>query len=333
MGIATDERNIFNSALTQVETTNKRLLKIYEESQARVEQQLLKMRAQVLKSGVVQPFKEARLVNLLKAINEEIASLRTQSQNVIASGYIANYQNTYYLELYAYEKSINTELSLGADYLLNAPALNRQAVIASLNERIGGNAFKDRMLRHQREMQFLLRDAVSQNIIEGQTVKELAKNIDLIGEVYGRAINQSTRIARTELLTAYSIGQEQATLEAEESGVEFTYKWSATLDSRVRKDHARADGQKALIVDGGPVFTVGGVRFSSPRVPLVNDGSKRNAKQVINCRCRRLNIPFGIEPTKRVAKRKDDTWTELNGDLTAVEWIRREYGINLTNGI
>ena len=63
---------------------------------------------------------------------------------------------------------------------------------------------------------------------------------------------------------------------------------------------------------------------------MVNNDSD-NVKKIIvhNCRCRRIGIPFGIEPTARVAKLPDGTWEEVSGDVTAAEWLQREYNINV----
>lgn len=327
MGIRKDERDIYNLAATQVDRTNEALLELYTDNLEKAQHDLLKLRASVTRSGVIRPFKEERLLTLIRNIQNNIIDLRVKSTSIIRSGFRANYVNTYYLENWAFEKSVNVEL--GANVLLNLPPLDNNAIIAGFDQRIGGHLLKDRTLRVQREMQFLVQSAVSQNIIQGQSVKELAKNLDLLGEVYDKGLGNTTRIARTELLRAYSLGQDQSRIEAENSGVEFIFEWDARLDSKVRPDHARADKQKAVIVDGEPVFTVGGVRFLTPRVPVISTGSKAEKKQVINCRCRRLNLPFGIEPTSRTAKTKDGEWVSVNGDLTAEEWIKKEYGVSL----
>ena len=185
------------------------------------------------------------------------------------------------------------------------------------------------MLHDQRVLQFRVRQAVSQNIIEGQTVKQLAKNLGLIDEVFEQGAAKAMTTARTELLTAYSFGQEESVRNAIQAGVEFDYTWSASLTANTRETHARADGQKAIIVNNEPIFTVGGVRFNSPRIVAASNTNPETAKEVINCRCRRNNNPYGIKPTKRAAQRADGTWTDVNGDITAVEWARREYGVNL----
>jgi uncharacterized protein with gpF-like domain len=231
------------------------------------------------------------------------------------------------------EKAINTELDLESDFFLNAQGISKETVLASQSELIAGNTFTDRMLQDQRNMQFRIRGAVGQAVIQGETVRQLQERLKALDDVYKSSANKAMTTARTELLTAYSKGQELAIDEAEESGVEFNFIWSSTLDDRTRTSHVRADRKKAKIIDDDPVFTVGGVKFSSPRIVSPRNTSTNTAREIINCRCRRLNVPFDIEPTKRVAKKKDGTWTKVNGDLTAEEWMKREYDTSIRNDI
>lgn len=332
MAYRSDEISIFNQSLRQIQATNKRLEKAFQDSLDIVEAEIIKLRTSLVKEGRIRTFKEDRLLTLYSKLNQELIKLRGTSGRIIQSGYYTNYSNTYYTEAFALEKMINTELGLPSDFFLSIPELNTNIIKASFDQRIGGHVFKDRTLRIQQTMQYLIQDAVAQNIIAGESVKDLAKNLNLISEVFDKGLNNTTLIARTELLKAYSIGQDHARHEAENSGVEFKYIWKSTLDSRVRPDHASADQQEAVIDETGePVFTVGGVRFRSPRVPVVETGSRAQARQIINCRCRRLNIPFDIKPTKRVAKKKNGQWVEVNADVSAAEWVQREYGVKLKN--
>jgi hypothetical protein len=329
VGILTDEKLIYNRNIKNIEDVRKRLTVIFQESRDRAINDLLKLRMKVVQNGVVQPYKEKRLLDLVKSINSELADLEMKSRKVIFDGYKKTYSDTYYMESWAIEKSVNLELGLNANYLLRISTLNKNNIIAAFDKRIGGYVFKDRSLRVRNVMQYLIQDAVAQNLIEGQSVKNLAKNLNLLNDVFSGGLKQTERMARTELLKAYSIGQEAATDEAVNAGVEFTYIWSGSLDNKIRPDHAKADGQEAIIVDGSPQFTVGGIKFSSPRLPVNPTGSKKEASEVINCRCRRINAPFGIKPTSRSAKRKDGYWEKVNGDITAEEWIKKEYGVNI----
>jgi len=329
MGISFDEKQIYNLQIKNISELNKRLAKIFENSRDAALEKLLKYRSSVVRNGVVVTTKEQRLIMMINEINKEIADLTRKSYAAIQKNFIKTYESTYYLEAWAIEKSVNMDLGLSASYSINLPKLNEKAIQAAFDQRIGGLLLKDRTNRFRTRLQFAVQDAVAQNIIEGQTVKQLSKKLKLINEQMNAGLKHTQTIARTELLKAYSLGQDETRVEAEKSGVEFNYIWNATLDAKVRPDHAAADNTEALIIDGEPVFKVGGIEMRGPRIPVVQTGSKAEAAQVINCRCRRLNIPFGIKPTSRVAKTKEGRWKTVNGDLTAKEWIKKEYDIRV----
>jgi hypothetical protein len=294
MGIRFDERKIYNLQLRRISDLNKRLYQLFVDSRDKALTDLLKYRSSVVRGGIIQPFKEKRFINLINEINKNIADLTGKSFRAVSAGFKNTLESTYYLEAYAVEKAVNTSLGLSASYSLRLPKLNEKFIQAAFDKRIGGMLLKDRVKRIRNAVQFNVQEAVAQNIIEGQTVKSLSKNLKLINKVYDAGFKSTQRIARTELLKAYSIGQDEMRVEAEKSGVEFNYIWSATLDSKVRPDHARADQKPPYkFVDEKPVWSIGGVDMVAPRLPLVETGSRLEAKQVINCRCRRLNIPLG----------------------------------------
>lgn len=329
MAIKQDLNNIYNYQAARIEALNKRIYQLYVDSRDKILADLLKYRASVVSGGKVNTFKEQRYINLIKEINKEIGDLTGKSYNLIQSNYMKTYESTYYLNNWAIEKHLNT--ALGLSYNLRLPALNKKAIEASFNQRIGGLLLRDRSMRTRNVLQYLVQDAVGQNIVEGQSISALNKNLKLINEAMDAGFSNTQRIARTEALKAYSLGQEESRIEAEESGVEFEYIWSAALDNKTRPDHAAMDQKppSRITKEGVPIWIVGGVEMTGPRTPLIETGSKAEAKQVINCRCRRLDIPFGIKPTKRAAKTKEGKWVEVNGDLTAQEWIKKEYGVNL----
>jgi len=138
---------------------------------------------------------------------------------------------------------------------------------------------------------------VAASIASGDSIDDAAKFLqDELKKEFDMAIGRATRMARTEILRAYSYGNEESTKQAVEAGVSVRYVWDATLDGRTREDHQVMDQKKAEIIDGVPQFTLpNGETTSSPRVNL-------SAAESINCRCRRLDIPAGFEPTTRVAK-------------------------------
>lgn len=328
MGIKFDEKQIYNLQVSRIKDINKRLAELFKDSRDKALAELLKYRASVTSGGIIKRSKEERLVNLIREINKEIGDLTGKSYKVIETGYYNTFESTYYLKAWALEKSINTEL--GLNYFLKMPKLNEKVIQASFDKRIGGLLLKDRTNRIKNTLQYLVQDAIGQNVIEGQSVNKLNKNLKLINEAMNAGFKNTQRIARTELLKAYSLGNDESRIEAENSGVEFEYLWSAALDQKTRPDHAAADNTPPnKMVDNDPVWTIGGVDLKAPRIPLVETGSNAEAAQVVECRCSRLDLPSGIRPTKRTAKTKEGKWVEVNGDLTAKEWIEKEYNVKV----
>ena len=327
MTIRTDETAVFNNALSGLEQRNKNILRAYADSRERVLEKLAKYR-QDIAAGIIRGDNvEARLADLYRQLDTEIARLQARVGTQIRNGYFELYGETYYTEAYNFEKSVNLDIPrLPYSYEFNYPVLNTNAVVAAFDERIAGNTFIDRMTAQRQRMRFAIRQAVAENIAEGLTVVDLRKRIELIDDVYAASSARAMTTARTELLSAYSLGQEEATREAEAAGCEFKFVWSSTLDGKVRPTHAKADHQKAIIKDKIPSFNVGGVLFSSPRVIHPANTSLKTAGEVINCRCRRLNIPYGIEPTQRVALTPAGDWDTVPYNTTAEAWYKQHYG-------
>lgn len=320
------EKRIFNQALKTVEKTNLRLLNSFKDAKENVEAMLLKLNASIIKDGVIKPFKQERLKKLLREINANIDELSRQTGKIIFENYERVYSGTYYNNAFAFERAVNLEIKTANDYLLNVPPLDIRLIKQSFNEQIGEYVYRDRSIQIKSRMKYLIQEAVAKTIIEGESVQALSKTLKGVGEAFSSGLGNTTRIARTELLKAYSLGQEEIQKEVQNSGVQLEYFWDAALDSHTRPTHARADGQRAIIVNGQPVFNVGGIQFSSPRVPINPTGSKQEAGEVINCRCRRINVPYGIRPTERAARLPNGEWSRVNANITAGEWIKENYG-------
>lgn len=109
-----------------------------------------------------------------------------------------------------------------------------------------------------------------------------AGTVKLIREVIGRRLSASNaaRIARTEMHTAANVGADEA---ARSTGLEMVKEWASAEDSRVRKSHAKADGQEVGLDEP---FHVGDARLMMPGDP------SGPAKEIINCRCAILHHPI-----------------------------------------
>lgn len=112
--------------------------------------------------------------------------------------------------------------------------------------------------------------AMTQNILQGESVPDAARRIRSVVEMDRR---ESLRAARTALTGAENAGRMGYYRRASGMGIELQKQWMAALDSRTRDSHRELDGEKADI-DG---------RFSNGlRYPGDPTGP---ASEVWNCRC------------------------------------------------
>lgn len=91
--------------------------------------------------------------------------------------------------------------------------------------------------------------------------------------------NRSRLIARTETVTA---SNQAGYFAAAKTGLLMSKQWLATMDSRVRPDHANVNGS---IVGFDEYFTVGSSRLLVPGARVQENGLASPAMEVCNCRC------------------------------------------------
>lgn len=112
--------------------------------------------------------------------------------------------------------------------------------------------------------------AMTQSILQGESVPDAARRIRSVVEMDRRA---SMRAARTSLTGAENAGRIGSYRRASGMGIELQKQWMAALDSRTRDSHRELDGEKADI-DGR--FSNGLSYPGDPTGP---------ASEVWNCRC------------------------------------------------
>ena len=311
------ERDIFNGALRLTSNTYRQLLRSYRSSLAVVR---AKIDEYVLDTSLSRG-ELKRLSQLNREIDAEIGRLIDNRARLIGGGFTSQYEQVFYRTGMAFEEWVNTVgiNTPGAHYELGYSMLDRNAVAAALDERIAGETFTTRSAIERRRLQSSIRDAVAGAITRGETVADLAEQLRSVDDVFSQSANRALTTARTELLRAQSYAAEHASAVAELAGVENAYAWSATFAGNTRKAHGDANNQKAVVDDDGNItFTVGGIRFSSPRVP--HEGQSGTAGQVINCRCRRRDEPYGFEPDSRRAALTGGEWEDVRGDMDWQEW-------------
>lgn len=123
----------------------------------------------------------------------------------------------------------------------------------------------------------VMRRELDTGINAGESIPELAERIDkeLLSSGAERWQNRAITIARTETLSAYNGGTEDAFSVFEEAfGIELEKVWLASMDHRTRDTHFEADGQR-VPKDG--VFVVGGFPGLYPGAPELP------AHERINC--------------------------------------------------
>lgn len=120
-----------------------------------------------------------------------------------------------------------------------------------------------------------IRDYIVASLADDEDFGTMAEHLDglYLEEIIPK---RSMVIARTETLTASSLGARYAAKELEGDGAQVTKEWVSTPDHRTRADHREANGQKRGIDEP---YSVGGAHMMYPGDP------SGGAKNVIQCRC------------------------------------------------
>lgn len=125
---------------------------------------------------------------------------------------------------------------------------------------------------------------IASAILRGDSILDAARRIgrslNQPATTFGGISNRAERIARTEILRAYSIAQQASLRQIADYVPKLKKQWIATLDDRVRPEHRQAHGQ---VRDWDEPFKVDGESLMYPRDP---GGSPGNT---INCRC--VSVP------------------------------------------
>lgn len=152
-----------------------------------------------------------------------------------------------------------------------------------------------------------IQNAITQGIIQGESIPDIAKRIaHQTGERNRAAL---TRQARTAMTGAQNAGRVQAMWEAEDEGIKIQKKWIATLDRKTRDAHAELDGQ---VVDADKPFVVNGMEIMYPGDP------NADPSLVYNCRCT-LGWEYPDYPSAPGARRDNETG-EVIGGVTYQQW-------------
>ena len=117
-------------------------------------------------------------------------------------------------------------------------------------------------------------DAITQGIIQGDSIPEIAKRIAT--KTASKNEKAMVRYARTAMTGAQNAGRMEALHEAQSMGIKVKKVWLATLDSRTRHAHALLDGQTKDVDEP----------FESEFGPIMYPGDlSANPANTWNCRC------------------------------------------------
>jgi HK97 family phage portal protein len=123
-------------------------------------------------------------------------------------------------------------------------------------------------------------EKIESGMTEGQTVTQITQGI--IQNFKEVTYNRARVIARTETLTAVSIGQQSAIKNAAKIIPDAKKVWISANDKRTRDSHGDKDGLHGDVVGINEKFrTKSGVELSIPRDPKV----KTHPEEIIQCRC------------------------------------------------
>ena len=140
--------------------------------------------------------------------------------------------------------------------------------------------------------------AVTQAVLQGQTVPQLAASIAGIAAMDQRA---AMKAARTAMTSAHSLGKLKGYERAADMGIDVEKQWLAALDSRTRGSHRHLDGETVKL-DG---------EFGNGlKYPGDPDGP---ASEVYNCRCTLVPVIGDVEYDE--VERADKL-----GDMGYEEW-------------
>lgn len=147
--------------------------------------------------------------------------------------------------------------------------------------------------------------AVTQAVLQGQSIPQLAASIAGVAAMDQRA---AMRSARTAMTSAHSLGKLKSYENAAKMGIDVKKRWLAVLDRRTRGSHRHLDGETVKLDK----------EFSNGlKYPGDPDGA---GSEVYNCRCTMVpvigDVPY--DEVKRASKLGDMTYEEWkNEKLTA----------------
>lgn len=149
-----------------------------------------------------------------------------------------------------------------------------------------------------------LTSAITQGVLQGESVPEVAKRLR---EVTAMDYAASERAARTAMTCAENMGRQYTFEKAMEKGIDGQKEWEATLDGRTRDTHREMDGVRVGIMEKFPIG------LDAPGDPSGDPG------EVYNCRCT-MRMVIG-----EMADAEVERWSKLPDDVSYEDWKSGAY--------
>lgn len=203
----------------------------------------------------------------------------------------------YAYNMYAAEKDNGIALS---DVFLDTDQIN-----AMVNQEVNGLSFSQRLYKDRNKLAKNTTQAILDGLWNGQGAEKTASRIR---ELYGASYNNAVRIARTESGRVQSQSTQKSYEDMSDQGIDMKKRWSATLSTRTRSDHAALDGQTVGIKD----------KFKIHEYTAMYPHGFGVAAEDINCRCSTVTIINGIEPELR----RDQETGEMVQYMNYNEWAK-----------
>lgn len=145
----------------------------------------------------------------------------------------------------------------------------------------------NRMVRTPDQVFDMIAGQVAEGAGDGESIPKIAKRVEDVLSTTATPTwrDRATVVARTETIGAMNAGRADAFVLFEQTtGDTLEQMWLATDDTRTRRTHRQAEGQRVPL---GQPFTVGGHQLAFPGDPT------GPASEVIQCRCTTLLVEPG----------------------------------------
>lgn len=238
-----------------------------------------------------------RLKKTIKKLSVELQNVNEISINIIKEGTYTCYSMNHDYGTYL----IEAEAGLDTEYNL----MNRESVALMLKNEVPvftEIAYND--IVDLDTIERTLKRELIQSIMLGESINKFAERIKKVTE---KNLNDSIRIARTEMTRVQNAGRMDAFKRGEKLGLKLKKRWVSTLDSRTRKSHAEMMNETVGLDE----------KFSNG---LLYPGGNGHPSEVINCRCTHVVEFVGLEKTDKelklsenIKKMSFERWGDLHG--------------------